>query len=137
MREVNVAVSGGFDPLHVGHVRMLKEAKKYGDYLTVILNDDAWLMRKKGYVFMKEQERAEILEALECVDEVYIHHGKDDTVCDALEMMCPDIFANGGDRRSELDIPEYKVCEENDIRMVFGVGGDKIQSSSELVANVV
>ena len=71
-KKVVVAVSGGFDPLHIGHVRLMNEAKKLGDRLVVILNNDNWLMRKKGFVFMNERERKEILESFFAVDEVVI-----------------------------------------------------------------
>lgn len=126
-----VAVSGGFDPVHVGHLRMFQEAKKLGDYLTVILNCDDWLVRKKGKFFMTETERAEIIMGFACVDEVYIHQSDKDDVSDALRAVRPHIFANGGDRK-EGNTPEGDVCKELGIDMAFSVGGEKIQSSSEL-----
>lgn len=134
-----VAVSGGFDPLHIGHVRMFEEAKKLGDRLVVILNNDSWLQKKKGYVFMKEEERAEIIRALRCVDEVVLtKHGEnpeDMSVCAELRELKPDIFANGGDRKSD-NTPEVIVCKEIGCELVFEVGrGGKVQSSSWLVAN--
>lgn len=132
-----VAVSGGFDPLHVGHLRMFKKAKELGDYLIVILNDDNFLKKKKGYIFMPEQERKEIIESYSFVDEVYIHHpiSKEDmTVCQALEMIKPNIFANGGDRY-KTNTPEDKLCKLLDIKTVYNVGGDKVQSSSDMVSN--
>lgn len=131
-----VAVSGGFDPVHIGHVRMFEEARKLGDRLVVIVNNDNWLTAKKGYAFMPEAERKAILEYLRPVDEVVLTahspHPEDMSVCDALRRLKPDIFANGGDRKSD-NIPEYQVCEELGIEMVFNVGGEKVQSSSELV----
>lgn len=132
-----VAVSGGFDPIHIGHVRMFKEAKALGDYLVVILNNDAWLRAKKGHVFMPQEERKEILEALRVVDEVLLTgHGEaptDMSVCDELRQLRPHIFANGGDRK-EGTIPEYDLCDTLGIKMVFDVGaGGKVQSSSWLV----
>src|SRR3989338_8543886 len=94
--QVTVTVSGGFDPIHFGHVRMMKKAKKLGDKLIVILNNDNWLVRKKGYFFMSQKERKEIIEALECVDKVVItkhpKNPKDMSVCDALLEIKPDIF---------------------------------------------
>ncbi len=134
-KEVWVAVSGGFDPIHIGHVRMFQRAKKYGTHLVVILNNDAWLRTKKGFAFMPEKERAEIIKALGA-DRVYItKHGDSDpdrTVCKALRVVKPDIFANGGDR-GKGNTPESDVCKELGIRMVFGVGhGGKVQSSSWL-----
>lgn len=132
-----VAVSGGFDPVHIGHVRMFQEAKKLGDYLVVILNNDNWLKDKKGYVFMPQEERAEIIRAFACVDSVYVTEHKpgdpDRSVCEALWVIRPDIFANGGDRKDVRDIPEFQACERMGAEMQFGVGGGKIQSSSWLV----
>ncbi len=132
-----VAVSGGFDPLHIGHVRYLQEARALGDKLVVIMNNDNWLVLKKGYAFMPEQERKEILEAFSFVDKVVLStHEKDTTdisICTDLASLHPDIFAKGGDRVAD-NIPEYALCKELGIKMVFGVGyGGKVQSSSELV----
>ena len=131
-----VAVSGGFDPLHIGHVRMFKRAKKLGTHLLVILNNDNWLKKKKGYTFMPEKERKEIIESLEYVDKVVItshkENDKDTTVCKELAEYTPDIFANGGDRKSD-NIPEIQLCKDLNIKTIFNVGGDKIRSSSELV----
>lgn len=134
-----VMVSGGFDPVHIGHVRMFNEAKKLGDHLVVVMNNDNWLNLKKGYVFMPEHERKEIIEAFGCVDEVIItgHEKgtKDISVCEELRKIRPHIFANGGDRKPDWDpVPEVSVCEELGIEMVYNVGhGGKVRSSSELV----
>ena len=134
---VVVAVSGGFDPLHVGHVRMFEEAKKLGDKLVVILNNDHWLRKKKRIVFMAQRERKELIKALSAVDDVVItNHAKDASdmsVCDALQKVRPHIFANGGDR-TKKNIPEIPVCKAIGCKMVFGVGkGGKVQSSSWLL----
>ena len=126
-----VAVSGGFDPIHVGHIRMFKEASKLGK-LIVILNTDEFLMKKKGFIFMHYNERKEIIESIKYIDKVVICIDEDLTTCKTLVWLRPDIFANGGDRRDEADLPEAEVCKLNEIEMVFNVGGDKIQSSSEL-----
>lgn len=136
-----VAVSGGFDPLHAGHVRLINEAKKLGTYLAVILNNDNWLKAKKGYVFMNQKDRKEILLSLESVDEVIMTRHKEATkdmsVCKELEVLNPDIFANGGDRKKG-NIPEYELCKSKNIKMVFNVGkGGKIRSSSDLVKELV
>lgn len=141
-----VAVSGGFDPVHIGHVRLLNAAKGLGDTLVVILNNDNWLLAKKGFTFMSEDDRKEILLSLRAVDQVIITaHKKGDldrSVCRELRALHPDIFANGGDRTSEdakkvtstLN-PEVALCEGLGIKTVFGVGkGGKVRSSSELVA---
>jgi len=126
-----VVVSGGFDPIHVGHLRMFQEAAKLGS-LTVVINTDEWLLRKKNYVFMPWEERAEIISAFNCVDRVVAAKDNDRTVCETLRELRPDIFANGGDRGA-TNTPESLVCEELGIEMVYGVGGGKIQSSSDLV----
>ena len=126
-----VAISGGFDPVHVGHVRMIKESAKLGDVI-IITNSDAWLKRKKGYVFMPWEERQEILAEFKGVIDVIEAWDEDDTVCKTLERVKPDIFANGGDRKGD-NTPEVDLCMKLDIELVWNVGGDKIQSSSELV----
>ena len=130
-----VAVSGGFDPIHIGHIRMIQDSRKLGNVI-VFLNTDAWLKRKKGYVFMPWEERAEIILNIKGVKEVYRAMDDDDTVCEALKFYKPDIFANGGDRK-QGHVPEYKICENLGIEMAFGIGGDdKPQSSSWLVDNI-
>lgn len=135
-----VAVSGGFDPIHIGHVRMIREAKKLGDELVVILNNDNWLRDKKGVPFMPEHERKEIIEAIEGVDRVILtEHAPGDTdrsVCHILRKVQPHIFANGGDRKPDGDpVPEVELCDELGIEMVYNIGkGGKVQSSSWLIA---
>jgi len=136
---ITVAVSGGFDPIHPGHVRLFVEARKLGDRLVVILNNDHWIKLKKGKSFMKEKERKEVIEALRAVDEVVLTKHKvgtkDMSVCDALLEIKPDIFANGGDRVKD-NVPEVALCKELGCKMVFNIGkGGKIQSSSWLLAN--
>ena len=126
-----VVVSGGFDPLHIGHIRYFNEARKLGDELVVILNSDNFLIEKKGYVFMPWSERREIIANLRSVDWVVDCIDKDQTVIKTLELLKPAIFAKGGDRMRE-NIPEVAVCERLGIKMVFGVGGKKVQSSSQL-----
>jgi len=134
MNEKTIMVSGGFDPIHVGHLRMLQEASIYGR-LIVVVNSDAWLNRKKGYNFMTWEDRAEIIRGFTGVSEVLPVDDSDGTVCDALREYRPDIFANGGDRVNS-NTPEKKVCEELGIEMLWNIGGGKIRSSSELVQNV-
>ena len=132
-----VAVSGGFDPIHIGHLRLLKEAKEIGDHLTVILNSDKFLIEKKGFCFMPFEERKEILLSVAEVDKVVESVDKDQTVIETIKKLSKDnaidVFANGGDRKDIKDIPEYEVCIENNIKMVFDIGGDKSQSSSDLL----
>ena len=125
-----VAVSGYFDPIHVGHLEFLKIAKSLGDKLVVIINSDYQASLKKGKSFMPEQDRLEIVQALRCVDEVFLSIDKDKSVCKSLEHLKPDIFANGGDRSLE-EIPETAVMKKYNIEMVDGLG-EKIRSSSEI-----
>ncbi len=137
---VTVVVSGGFDPVHIGHVRMFNEARALGDRLVVILNNDNWLTAKKGFVFMPEAERKEVIEAFRAVDEVLLTKHEvgttDMSICKALEELRPDIFANGGDRKLE-NIPEVATCEAIECEMVFNVGrGGKVQSSSDLAKKI-
>jgi cytidyltransferase-like protein len=130
-----IAVSGGFDPIHVGHVRMILSAAAFGDVI-VILNSDEWLVRKKGYTFMTWDERAEIIDAIGGVIKIVKADDKDGTVCNTLKSLKLsdnlDIFANGGDR-VQTNTPEMDVCNKHGITMVWNCGGEKIQSSSDLV----
>ena len=126
-----VMVSGGFDPIHVGHVRMILEAAKHGDVI-VVANSDDWLIRKKGYVFMPWEERAEIIESIRGVVRVEHVDDSDNTVCEAISRCHPDAFANGGDRKGD-NTPEVALCNELGIELMWNVGGGKIQSSSDLV----
>ena len=127
-----VAVSGYFNPLHIGHIRLLKEAKELGDYLVVILNNDQQVKLKGSVPFMKIEDIKEIVESLKYVDEVFISIDKDKSISQSLAQVKPDIFANGGDRHQE-EIPEAKVCQAYNIKMVDNVGGQKIRSSSSLI----
>jgi len=134
-----VAVSGGFDPLHIGHVRMFKEARKHGDKLVVILNNDHWLKNKKGFAFMPQKERAELIQSFPHVDRVVITDHKpndpDRSVVRTLRKLKPQVFANGGDRKPNGDpVPEVAVCKELGIQVVYNVGkGGKVQSSSWMI----
>lgn len=135
-----VAVSGGFDPIHIGHIRMMKEAKKLAGpngKLVVILNNDNWLQMKKGFVFMVETERKEIIQHIKGVDKVVItkhrNNTKDMSVCVELRKLKPHLFVNGGDR-TKKNIPELALENEFGMKMIFNIGaGGKIQSSSDLV----
>lgn len=128
-----VCVSGGFDPVHIGHLRMIREASKFG-HVIVIVNSDEWLMRKKGYIFMPFEERCEIIQGFTATGTTTFVDDSDGTVCEALRRIKPDYFANGGDRKIN-NTPEMDVCEKLDIEMLWGVGGGKIQSSSTLVTD--
>ena len=127
-----IMVSGGFDPIHKGHIRMIREAAKKGEVL-VIVNSDEWLMRKKGFVFMPFEERVEIIKSIKGVRDTSVIgiDDSDDTVCEALRRFRPHYFANGGDR-TNTNTPEMAVCEEFGIEMLWEVGGGKVQSSSAL-----
>ena len=126
----SVAVSGYFDPIHVGHLEFLELAKKLGDHLIVIINNNLQAELKKGSTFMDEKDRMEIVAALRCVDEVFLSIDTDKSVCKSLEHIKPDIFANGGDRSLD-EIPETAVMKKYNIKMVDGLGL-KIRSSSDL-----
>ena len=130
-----IMVSGGFDPVHIGHIRMILDAATHGDVI-VVANSDDWLFRKKGFVFMEFEQRAEILAAIKGVVKVSGVDDTDGTVCEAIRRLKPDMFANGGDRRKN-NTPEQHVCEELGVEMLWGVGGeDKANSSSDLVERV-
>ena len=126
-----VMVSGGFDPVHAGHIRMIRHAAKYGDVI-VVANSDDWLFRKKGFVFMEYERRIEILNAIKGVVLVDSVDDTDGTVCEAIRRLKPTYFANGGDR-GRTNTPEQSVCEEIGVKLLWGIGGnEKLQSSSEL-----
>ena len=132
--KVVVAVCGGFDPIHVGHIRHFREAKKLGDILVVMLNTDDWLTKKKGYIFMPFEERKEIIGSIRYVDKVIPVIDTDGSVAKTLEKLKPDIFAKGGDRtKGNIPESEISVCERLGIKIVFSVGGGKVQSSSWLI----
>jgi cytidyltransferase-like protein len=125
-----ICTSGYYNPLHIGHLKLLKEASKLGDKLIVIVNNDEQV-KLKGGKFMPEDERVEIVKAIKYVDKVVLSIDKDRTVCKTLELIDPDIFAKGGDSTND-NVPELEVCKKKGIKIVFNVGGDKIQSSSWL-----
>ena len=134
-----VATCGGFDPVHVGHVRCFKESAsmkyKFPNAIFVIIaNGDGFLKTKKGFVFMPEKERMEILSSFSGVDHVVKWYDGTQNCIGAIEKISPNIFTKGGDRSSRDKIPEADICDQVGCRIVFGVGGSKkIQSSSWLV----
>lgn len=134
MRKV-VSVSGGFDPIHRGHLHLFEEAKGLGDDLVVILNDDEWLWRKKGYHFLPLEERLAIIKAFSWVNEVVVRDPSETyDVSHMLAKLDVHIFANGGDRKTEDDIDEATICRERGIEMRFGVGdSEKFNSSSWII----
>jgi len=135
-----VITSGYFNPAHIGHINLFREAKKLGDILVVIVNNDEQVKIKESLPFMPEKERVEIVKAIKYVDEVFLSIDKDRSVQKSLKAVaemhpdCELIFANGGDRH-QGNIPEVAVCEEFNIKMIDNVGGGKVQSSSWLFKN--
>ncbi len=132
-------ISGGFDPIHVGHIELMEKAKSIADSLVVIVNDDDFLTRKKGKPFMPLKERLQIVRSIKHVDMAIKSVDKDQTVCKTLKSLasCKTsneklLFCNGGDRTSGENTPEHKLCIELGIEPIYGLG-DKIQSSSWLI----
>ena len=134
-RKTTVMVSGGFDPVHAGHIRMIRHAAEFGDVI-IIANSDDWLWRKKGFIFMEFDRRIEILDAIKGVVLVDSVDDIDGTVCEAIRRHKPTYFANGGDRGRE-NTPEQTVCESLGVKLLWGIGGEeKLDSSSELAKKV-
>ena len=140
MQKKIVLVTGGFDPLHSGHIQYFNSAKKLGDFLVVGINSDEWLTRKKGKPFLSFEERESIIVSLRMVDAVISFNDDDGSAINAIKKtrkMFPHakiVFANGGDRTVD-NIPEMNVNDEN-LVFVFGVGGsDKKNSSSWILKN--
>jgi cytidyltransferase-like protein len=137
-----VVTSGGFDPMHVGHLRCLLESAQiarssgHKTRLAVIVNGDGFLLRKKGYKFMPADERMEIIAGVAGVDYVVPWDDGTQTVVGALEILKPFIFTKGGDRDSSDNVPEFDLCQRLGCKLIFGVGGNKIQSSSTLVSQI-
>lgn len=135
MKNTIVAVSGGFDPIHSGHIAMIQQARAFGTHVIVGVNSDEWLTRKKGKPFMPFKERAAIVGAIKGVDRVMPFNDADGSACDFLEKLkeqypeCNIVFANGGDR-NQNNIPEMKVTG---IEFKFFVGGEKTASSSDFL----
>ena len=132
--------SGGFDPMHVGHLRCILEtanmAKASKGITVVIVNGDGFLHRKKGYAFMPEAERLEIINGVRGVDYVVPWDDGSQTVVGAIAEIKPHFFTKGGDRDSSGNVPEFDLCAEIGCQVIFSVGGGKIQSSSDLVAAI-
>lgn len=139
-----IITSGFFNPIHIGHINLIKESKKLGDFLIVVVNNDNQVKIKGKTPFMPEKERIEIIKSLKYVDEVFLSVDKDISVSESLTAVAKKypgtelFFAKGGDRSSEIvgNIPEneLKACQDFNIKIVNGVGGGKVQSSSWLLA---
>ena len=150
-----IVLSGGFDPIHKGHMRMFREAANLGHQVIVGLNSDEWLTRKKGKPFMKFYERKEILEGIKYISSVVKFDDNDDTACSLIHQVRSTynsgmfnhdhefnnptgrndyqiFFANGGDRTTD-NVPELNTCRELSVTMLWGIGGGKVQSSSWLI----
>ena len=136
-----VLISGGFDPIHEGHLDLINGAAKAGKVIAIV-NSDKSLVDKKGYFFMNQDQRINVIKNLKNVHDAYISIDKDSTVRKTIESIVKEklykiaYFANGGDRSKPEDIPEREVCESNSIELIFNVGGDKIQSSSILTQSL-
>ena len=130
-----VLVTGGFDPIHSGHLSLFREAKKMGTHLVVGVNSDMWLRRKKGKYFMPLEERMAVVSELKSVDEVITFNDEDNTACDAIEQCLKKygeiLFCNGGDRHNE-NTPEFNKYQ-NEIQFRWGVGGLGKQNSSSAI----
>lgn len=129
-----VCTSGGFDPIHPGHVSCIHESKAYGDVVVVVVNGDTFLKNKKGKAFMDLKTRCHIVSYIKGVDYVIpFDIENDQTVCVALEKIRPHIFTKGGDRIDETSIPEWNICQSNGIEVISGVGHKKEWSSSDFL----
>ena len=136
------ATSGGFDPVHIGHLKCFQAMKQLSiksvlpgvkGKTVIIINGDGFLVRKKGYAFMPALERAEIIAEFECVDYVTFWDDGTQFVNGALRTLRPDFFCKGGDRDNSRVVPEFNVCNDIGCKVLFNVGGEKLQSSSALV----
>ncbi len=136
LKPLIVAVSGYFDPLHIGHLELFGRAKSLGDFLVVIVNNDEQVKLKRNgkEPFMKQEDRVHLIEAIGFVDKVVLSIDKDNSVCETLKLLKPDIFAQGGDRYFE-EVPETSACNEIGIKMVQGLGA-KIRASSEIIGKM-
>ena len=130
-----ILLSGGFDPLHTGHIGMIEAASGYGK-VVIALNSNEWLIGKKGFFFQSWEDRADILGAIASVFSVVSVDDSDGTVCEALSRLKPKYFGNGGDR-TKKNTPELKLCKELDTMPIFGLGGEKSRASSTIAAKAI
>ena len=136
MNKIISIVSGGFDPIHPGHIMMMEECKKFSNYLVVGLNSDAWLTRKKGNFFMAIKHRLYVVSRIGVVNETMEFNDEDDSASDLLKKVAKKypnekiIFANGGDRADSSKLNELEIAEKLGVELKFGVGGNHKESSS-------
>jgi len=135
-------VSGGFDPVHIGHLRMFQDAKNLSSKVILLLNNDEWLIKKKGKPFMSQKHRKAILDEFKSIDEVIIQDSNEKSSSLAIKDFVKNnpnksiCYCNGGDRSNINNILEADICRELGVELEFGVGGkEKIESSSELTKN--
>lgn len=129
-----ILTSGGYDPIHPGHISCIVDSKRHGDLLVVVVNGDWFLDHKKGRHFMNLKTRSEIVSAIRGVDFVVPFEIENDTTVNvALETIVPDVFTKGGDRVDATTIPEWETCQRLGIEVVTGVGDSKIHSSSNIL----
>lgn len=127
-----VAISGFFNPLHEGHLDYIEAAKKIGDYLIVIVDNDTQVVLKGSTPFMEDHERVRIISSLEDVDIAVLSVDNNVTIDKTLSIIRPDFFAVGGDH-DESNTSEKEICKKLGIKVIYGVGGKKVQSSSWLI----
>jgi cytidyltransferase-like protein len=140
-----VIVSGYFNPVHIGHIRLLRAAEKLGDLVIVIVNNDIQQMLKKGKIIMNQHDRLEIVKSISHVDNACLAMDTDNTVCQTLLSIINQsvytgnefIFANGGDRDESKKVPEAEICERAGIKMIFDCGGTDKADSSTRINNLI
>jgi cytidyltransferase-like protein len=140
-----VIISGYFNPIHIGHIKLLHAAKKIGDQVVVIVNNDTQQMRKKGKIIMNQHDRLVIVKSIVYVDNACLSMDSDDTVCQTILSIINHsmysgnefIFANGGDRDESKKVPEAEICERAGIKMIFDCGGTEKADSSTRINNLI
>ena len=140
MKKSYIVISGGFDPIHSGHLNLISDASKITNVIAIV-NNNNFLLKKKGFIFLDEKERLQILSAIVGINQVFLSIDDDHTVNKSIQFLVDSgkkikFFGNGGDRKSIEDIPEGEVCQNNNIEMIFNLGGEKSQSSSALAVSL-
>ena len=140
MKKEYIVISGGFDPIHSGHINLIQDASKVANVIAIV-NNNNFLINKKGFIFLDQNERIKILSSITGVDETFLSIDNDHTVINSLKKLINSgrnikYFGNGGDRMTEDDIPETEICKKNNIELIFNLGGQKSQSSSSLAVSL-